>query len=311
MKKPLIRLIVLFFVVILSNSQIASAQHDNTILNRLQAIANGGVDFYNVDGVTVTYEVTQLEFTKANICKQYKQYVPNESELKQSDPTISKLNFVVERADTACGNIVLYTTYYFVELSPKSTAAIIYSSPGKNDKTLQHTLNPLILDKKIPDSVFNKMFFNSINFAGRKIELGTYMAKWTNINTVQWSYHGEMNWSVHRDSLDAALSVEMQRKITRECNSNDIEMSVASDDTIKIIFEGVPATARKTVFKAEGETAALLEPTGGGGTKELIIYYVVAPVRGNWVSCVMSHWNNDTIEESGLPELLEKVMKLQ
>jgi len=42
----------------------------------------------------------------------------------------------------------------------------------------------------------------------------------------------------------------------------------------------------------------------------LTAYYVACEVRNNYVSCVMSFWNNDQINESGLPPLLEKVMQL-
>jgi hypothetical protein len=45
------------------------------------------------------------------------------------------------------------------------------------------------------------------------------------------------------------------------------------------------------------------------GGKTLTIYYVAAPVRGNYVSCVLSFWNNDTITENGIAPLLEEVMK--
>jgi hypothetical protein len=46
------------------------------------------------------------------------------------------------------------------------------------------------------------------------------------------------------------------------------------------------------------------------GGKTLTIYFVAAPVRKNYVSCVMSFWNNDQINPSGLTPLLEQVMKL-
>ena len=50
---------------------------------------------------------------------------------------------------------------------------------------------------------------------------------------------------------------------------------------------------------------------GMSGGKTLTAYYVAEKVRDNYVSCVLSFWNNDEIKESGLPLLLEQVMKLQ
>lgn len=304
MRKISQSLFTFIIIVIVSGGQQVSAQ-DSGILNRLQAVSEGGADFYNIDGVSITYEVIGQKFAKENIFRYYGQYIPNESALEQSDSCINLRNFVYERIDSICEGVETYTNYYFIDEPGRGIIVITYSSPGKNDKELERELNSLLLDRKIPESVFNKIIFNSFNFAGRKIELGTYAAKWTNVNCVQWPYNGEMNWSVHRNSADAALSIEMQCRITAERNSKQLGASVVSDEKVNVIFENVPVIARKVVYALERETA------DDGKTLEMIIYYVTAPVRNNWVSCVMSHWNNDAIEESGLPALLEKVMKLK
>ncbi|WP_255414823.1 hypothetical protein [Tenacibaculum sp. E3R01] len=41
------------------------------------------------------------------------------------------------------------------------------------------------------------------------------------------------------------------------------------------------------------------------------IYYVATKVRDNYVSSVLSFWNNDTITKNGLAPLLEEIMKLK
>ena len=49
--------------------------------------------------------------------------------------------------------------------------------------------------------------------------------------------------------------------------------------------------------------------TGISGGKTLTTYYVSEKVRENYMSCVMSFWNNDQINPATkLPPLLEKVM---
>lgn len=304
MRKISQSLFTFIIIVIVFGGQQVAAQ-DSDILKRLQAVSESGADFYNIDGVNITYEVIGQKFSMTSIFRYYGQYISNESVLEQSDSCINQRNFIYERVDSICEGVNIYTSYYFIDEPEKGIIVITYNSPGKNDKKLERELNSMLLSKKIPESVFNKIIFNSINFAGRKIELGTYSAKWTNVNCVQWPYHGEMIWSVHRNSADAALSIEMQRRITAERNSKQLGASVVSDEKVNVIFENVPVVARKVVYALEGETA------DDGKTLEMIIYYVTAPVRNNWVSCVMSHWNNDAIEESGLPALLEKVMKLK
>jgi hypothetical protein len=47
------------------------------------------------------------------------------------------------------------------------------------------------------------------------------------------------------------------------------------------------------------------------GGKTLTIYYVASEVRDNYVSCVLSFWNNDRITKDGLTRLLEEVMILK
>lgn len=315
------KLFITVMIIILSGFWLQASAQESGILNRLQAINNGGTDFYNVDGVNVTHEVFRGEFTKANILRrEYGHFIPGESALVQSDSSIAQRNYMYDRVNPVCEGVTYYTTYYFIEQPEGCITAIAYTSPGKNDKALQRELNQLILEKKIPASVFNRLVFNTINFAGRKIEL-SYSCQWANTNSVQWPYHGQMSWSVHRDREDAELSLDMQRRVSAYdmlnpgnagAENNEAPAVMISDEEIDVIFEGVPAKARKIVFRSGTELEEKIAHTRKSReTKDLTTYYVVAPVRGYWVSCVMSHWYNDIIEESGLPELLEKVMKLK
>ena len=147
------------------------------------------------------------------------------------------------------------------------------------------------------------MTINSIDFAGRKIELGS-SCNWTNINTVQCPYYGEMNWSVHRTSESAINSIENQFNVTKSKKGG----KVLSEQDVDVIFEGTDTKAKKVIYDFTGLKSLLLGISGG---KTLTIYYVACKVRENYVSCCMSFWNNDTISESGLALLLEKVMTLK
>jgi hypothetical protein len=46
------------------------------------------------------------------------------------------------------------------------------------------------------------------------------------------------------------------------------------------------------------------------GGENLTIYYISEKIRGYFVGCVLSFWNNDNINPSGLPQLLEEVMSI-
>ena len=112
-----------------------------------------------------------------------------------------------------------------------------------------------------------------------------------------------MNWSVHKTKESADLSIHSQLKATKLKNGG----KVVSEEEVDIIFEDVPTKAKKVLYDFTGVTSLLASMSGG---KNLTIYYVSEKVRDNYISCVLSFWNNDTINPSGLPPLLEKVMKI-
>ena len=160
-----------------------------------------------------------------------------------------------------------------------------------------------ILNNEIPKEVYEPMNIQSIDFAGRKIELGN-SCNWTNINTVQCPYYGEMNWSVHKTNESAENSINNQFNVTKSNKGG----KVISEEEVDVIFEGTETKAKKVIYDFTGVKSLLVGMSGG---KTLTIYYVACKVRENYVSCCMSFWNNDTLTESGLAPLLDKVMKLK
>ncbi len=113
-----------------------------------------------------------------------------------------------------------------------------------------------------------------------------------------------MNWSIHKTKESADLSIQNQLKATKIKNGG----KVISEEEVDILFEGVSTKAQKVYYDFTGITSVLASMSGG---KNLTIFYVSEKVRGNYVSCVLSFWNNDTINPSGLPPLLEEVMSIE
>jgi hypothetical protein len=124
------------------------------------------------------------------------------------------------------------------------------------------------------------------------------------VNNVQCNYYGQMNWSVHKNLDDAIKTVNNHFESIKARGNG----KVVSDSTVNVIFEGNKTSAKRVIYDFTGVTSVLVGMSGG---KTLTIYFVAAPVRQNYVSCVMSFWNNDQINPSGLAPLLEQVMKLE
>lgn len=292
----------LFIIILFFATTISIAQNDS-IFSRLQAINNNGISFFNIDGYTITSQTLNYPFTEKGLKKVYRKYSIKENEEKTKDEQLVYNNYYVENEDNITDSLVQKITYYFIENPDKRITIVQFSSIDKRDKEFERTIVKLIIENKIPKENYASMTIDSINFAGRKIKLGT-SCNWTNVNTVQCPYYGEMNWSVHKDLEDAKNTVDQQFAIT-ESRKNG---KVISEETVDIEFEGTETKAKKVIYDFTGMTSILASMSGG---KTLTIYYVATEVRGNYVSCVLSFWNNDTITENGLAPLLEKVMKLK
>ena len=291
-----------FTIILLLAFTVSFAQNDS-IFSRLQAIHNNGTSFFNIDGYTITSQTLNYPFTEKGLKKVYRKYAIKKNEEKTKDEQLPYNNYYVENADKITESLVQNNSYYFIENHEKRITIIQFSSINKRDKEFERTLIKLIIEDKIPKENYAAMKIDSINFAGRKIKLGTG-CHWTNVNTVQCPYYGEMNWSVHKELEDAKNTVEQQFAITKSRKNG----KVVSEAIVDIEFEGTETKAKKVIYDFTGLTSVLTSMSGG---KTLTIFYVATEVRGNYVSCVLSFWNNDTITENGLAPLLEEVMKLK
>lgn len=277
---------------------------ESKILERLVALDNNGKIWYNIDGYSITSEVFNYNFDEKGLKKIFKKHSIKEDDLKTKDDSISKNNIVVHKTEKLNDKLTQRNSYYFIENSDKKITVIWFAKTSNEDFRMQRELTNLIIENKIPKSNFVSMQTNQINFGNRQIELAN-SCYWTFLNTVQCPYFGEMNWSVHYSLEDAKESVENQLEMTKSRKSGKI----LSEEIVDVEFENIPTKAKKVIYDFTGLTGALAGMSGG---KTLTIYYVAEKVRENYMSCVMSFWNNDEINpETKLPPLLEKVMKIK
>lgn len=284
---------ILFVFLFLCSGFTAMGQD---LFARLQAISNSGTDFFNVDGIEITSQQVAIPFSEKGIQKKYKKY-----DLKTlgTDSLLPFPNFYSSVSTEVVPGTTQITSYYFIE----GVTAITFASVNKKDQAFEREFVKLIRDKAIPKNVYTPVQIDSINFAGRKIPLGR-SCYWMGVNNVQCPHYGQLNWSVHQTPEDAAQSVINQKNMIKAKKGGKI----VSEEPVEVIFEGASVKAEKAVYDFKGVTGLLAGMSGG---KTLTIYFVSAPVREHYVSCVMSFWNNDVVNPSGLPPLLEHVMKLK
>lgn len=290
----------LFFILVFS----FCFSQENNVLERLSALNNNGKIWYNIDGYSITSEKFNNSFDEKGLKKVFRKHQITDSDVKTKDNQISFNNLLVSKQQKISDNNFQTNNYYFVENPDQTVSVVWFIKNGKTDKETEEKIVNLIIENKIPEENFVPMKITSINFAGRKIELGN-SCYWTFLNTVQCPYLGEMNWSVHRNLDSAKEAIENQLNITKSKNGG----KVTSEEIVDIEFEGVQIKAKKVIYDFTGVASALAGMSSG---KNLTVYYVAENVRNRNVSCVMSFWNNDQINpETKLPPLLEKIIKLK
>jgi hypothetical protein len=113
-----------------------------------------------------------------------------------------------------------------------------------------------------------------------------------------------MNWSSHKTLEAAKAELEDHFDFLNAGQRGKI----TADELVDAVFEEQDVKVRKVIFDFTGVTSAVVGMSGG---KTLTIYMIAAPVRGKFVSAVISHWNNDGVNENGLPALAAEVMTLK
>lgn len=295
-----VRVVFLFLVFFFTN--ISFSQDNDDYTKRIKAINNKSLIFYNSDGVDFSSQTFSGEFSEKNLKKAFRKYSIKEADVKIKDNSLDFNNLYVTKSEKITEDITQINSYYFVEKN-NSITVIWFGYFNKLNKDFEQKYANLIMKDEIPKEIFEPMTIDSIDFAGRKIELGNE-CYWTNVNTVQCPYYGEMNWSVHKSLESAKNTIETQFYITKNKKGG----KVISEAEVDVVFEGTETKARKIIYDFTGVKSLLAGMSGG---KTLTVYYVACEVRGNYVSCCMSFWNNDTITENGLAPLLEKVMQLK
>jgi len=259
--------------------------------------------FFNVDGIEITSQTISAVFSKNNIQNGFKELSVKGKELVNSDSTLGLRNFYTTKLKEITPDLFQSTSRYYLERPDKKITAVSFIFFNKRDAAFERKFVNAIIHNEIPKSIYAASKTDSINFAGRYITLGETCG-WMSVNNIQCSYYGQINWSIHKDQADASLHADIQLRLLKTQKKG----KVISEKPVKIIFEGNETEAKQVIYDFTGVTSMLLKMSGG---KYLTIYYVAAPVRNNYVSCVLSFWNNDLLNAEGLPLLLDQVMKLK
>ncbi|MDA8956060.1 hypothetical protein N9H19_00360 [Flavobacteriales bacterium] len=288
-------------IILLLFCQTSFGQNEG-LLQRLRAIDNSGTTFFNVDGINFTNQNISSEFNEKNLKKAYRKNKIKKGDIKEISKLLNLENYKVIKKEIFENGLTSISVNYFVKNNDNKISVFWFGYYNKDNPEFERKMIHLIINDQIPKTCFNSMTTDLVNFVGREIELGGN-CNWTNINNIQCPYYGQINWSLHKTKQGADLSIQNQLKATKTKKGGRIIL----EEETNVVFEEVPTKAKKIIYDFTGVKSVLSSISGG---ENLTIYYISEEVRGYYVSCVLSFWNNDNINPSGLTQLLEEVMSI-
>ncbi len=297
--RRLIFLMVLIFTILNT-----SAQEKNNVVNDLKAITNGTTIFYTDEGIDFTSQTFSNSFSLKSLKKIFRLYKIKKDDIKMRDKNLDYPNYYVSKNDKITDDLMQFNSYYFVEGKENRVSVFWFGSVNKQDRFFERKYISRVLNDSIPESAFidpSKM--RAIDFAGRVLKLSNNECHWANVNSIQCPYYGQISWSLHKSLEEAEHRTSTQILLTKSKKNS----KVISEETVNVEFEGKPTSATKIIYDIKGFNGLL---AGVSGAKNLTVYYVSIMVRGTYMSCVMSFWNNDVKTENGLPPLLDEIMKV-
>src|SRR5690606_10328205 len=186
---------------------------------------------------------TSATFSPKNISKEFKQFKIKKKELVKGDSLLGFQNYYVFKTQEEPKGYHNNISYYFVKDSDNRIVGFTFASINKTDKEFERNFIKSVMNKQIPNFVYNDLQTDTIDFAGRKIPLGSN-CNWMGVNNIQCRYYGQMNWSVHQNLEDARETMNNQFASIKSRKNGE----VVADTTVNVIFEGKETEAKKIIY---------------------------------------------------------------
>lgn len=193
--------------------------------------------------------------------------------------------------------LTLHHSVYIIGLTDRTDVIGFTSYFPENYETELSYVRSYINEGLYSD-VLTPIEIESFKFAGRDIELPN-LCKWSGPSNLRCGENGQLSWTVHAEYNDA----EFSKNVSIYDNTVLRKIEPMLSDTISVNFEESKTEAIKHVYRISSARRAM------GVPPSIIVYYVAAPVRGQYVAATMSHYN-DEAPKGELPLLLSEVMEL-
>ena len=284
-------------MLLLTLSTYGQNNQSSSSITYAQGIAQPNATFYDTEGYSVFLQTFNYNFDEKGINKVKKKLsIPKETLSSESkDFPGAKILLSIETK----GESKTQSVYYLMYGGQGRIKVIGFSTLADRVIFIEKEFYQAILTNTLPKSIFTPMQVDTVQFAGRGINLGP-ACMWRGVRNLQCPDKGQMNWSEFSNLERAKQVTEGQKAMNASLKMGE----VLEDKEIDILFEGQPTKVIKRKLKITIPQFIM------GGSNILIIYYVTTEVRGRYVSCVLSHYSDD-VEAKTLPPFLREVMELK
>lgn len=253
--------------------------------------------FFDTEGYSIFWRIFEYDFNEKGINKVKKKLsIPKEIiAIEDIDFPNAKIFITID----TLGGGKTETINYLIYGGQEKIKVICFSTLANRVKLIEKEFYNAIITNSVPKNVYTPMQIDTIQFAGREIDLGP-ACLWRGVRNIQCPDKGQMSWT-ELSNLNRAKQITAGQIAI---NENYKMGEVLEDYEVDVLFEGQPTKALKRKLKITIPQFIM------GGSNILIIYYVTTEVRGRYVSCVLSHYTDD-IGAKKLPPLLKEVMQLK
>lgn len=288
---------IINLLIVFISITVFSAAGQTNVFQNAQGIKLEKITFYDSEGYLIFLQEFDYNFDEKGINKVRKKY-----SISKNTPATEDAEFPEVKIFTTVdikGTSKTQTVYYLSSSGQGKIRVIGFSTFCDRDTNIERQYYQAIESGMLPDDILIPTLVDTIQFAGRSIDLGP-ACRWMGVRNLQCPNMGQMNWSEFTSLERAKQMIEGQKAQNSEMKMGD----VLEDNEIDIIFEGMPVKALRRKLKIKIPQLIM------GGSNILIIYYVTAEVRGRYVACVLSHYTDD-IGAKKLPPLLSEVMEIK
>ncbi len=281
---------------LITGSLLAQASANDTILRELHGMLDKkGHTYIQGNGYVIKVEYHDWPASQSAYAKTKKKQQPSAAVLGQDDPGLPVPNVIFEERPDSGHQV--QTTYCIPDRS-KGYWYIAFGTVSPDERAFERALVLNIHEHSGYKGMMTTSEALEIDFCGRKIPLGP-ACHWMGPYNCQCSDLGQMNWSISNDPDRAGRLIDAQLDATK------LKNKILQRDSVAVVFEGAEAKAVRVIYKVPKVVKFL-----GQTSDHLVAYYVVAPVRDRYVSCVLSHYGDPAADRS-LPPLLSEVMVLK